>query len=258
MSALALKLVACFCMLLDHIGYCIPKLLPLRVIGRLAFPLYVFLLTEGFRHSSSRLRYGLRLLLFTLISQPAFALFSAKDLYYPVGSVMFTLLAAFVSLWLIESCRSNLVLRLISWAAVAGLCLLFHLEYLDSDYGAQGILLALCYYYVKPKQIPTERGEWTRCLLALMFCTFLCMFYEPILRNGKQMISYILGRSEGFYPLKAWTRVKGFALLAVPLMMRYNGTRGWTPASRAGRKALQYGFYLFYPVHMMILYWTIR
>ncbi len=258
MSALTLKLIACICMLLDHIGYCIPTLLPLRVIGRLAFPIYVFLLTEGFRHTSSRPRYALRLAVFALISQPAFGLFSRKDVWYPVGSVMVTLLAAFLCLWLIETCRRNHVLRVLSWAAVLGVCAVFHLELIQSDYGARGILLALSFYGLRSAEDRNAPRDRAVRMLALLFCAAVIVFYQPLLNNGIQLIKYVAGRSARFKALNEWSRIQAFSLFAIPLTLAYNGTRGPVPSSRFGRKLLQYAFYLFYPVHMMILYWTIR
>ena len=258
MSAMGLKLVACLCMLLDHIGYCIPRLLPLRAVGRLAFPLYVFLLTEGFRHTSDRRRYALRLLVFALLAQPAFGLFCFRDPWYPEGSVMVTLLAAFLCLWLLERCRRSPVLRPLSWLCVLGVCVLLHFGIPKADYGCRGILLALTFYALPPNSEPESRREKTLRTLALLFCGVLAVFYQPILSNGIALLRYVFRGRADFAPLQGWARMQAFSLLAIPLLLLYNGRRGRTPGMRLGRKALQYAFYLFYPLHMLILYWTIR
>ena len=96
MSALTLRILACLFMLLDHIGYSLggshPLYLPLRCIGRLAFPIFVFLVVNGFRHTSNRPRYALRLALFAVISQVPFALFCGQKTYFSNGNVFVTLL----------------------------------------------------------------------------------------------------------------------------------------------------------------------
>ncbi|MFN2363319.1 MAG: TraX family protein, partial [Halarsenatibacteraceae bacterium] len=73
MSSFQIKMVAITTMLIDHIGSIIfPEYIILRVIGRLAFPLFAFLITEGYRHTSNINRYLVRLSIFALISQYPF------------------------------------------------------------------------------------------------------------------------------------------------------------------------------------------
>ena len=258
MSALALKLIACVSMLLDHIGYCIPSLLPLRVVGRIAFPLYVFLLTEGFRRTSSRPRYALRLLIFAVIAQPAFGLMVKNDVWYSGGSVMVTLLISFLCLWAVEFCRNRPLLRPLSWLLVLGVCILYHLEILRSDYGAHGVLLTFVFYYLgTPKEAESRRQAILR-MLALMFCALAASYYEYLIKNGTELLGYVFSQPYKFETLTPWKRVQAFSLLAIPLTVFYNGKKGWAPASLPARKAMQYGFYLYYPTHMLLLYLTIR
>ena len=82
MSNFYLKLIACICMLIDHIGYLFfPQYEFLRVIGRIAFPIFSYLITEGYTHTSSIRKYSLRLLIFALISQiPYMLVFNTSNL----------------------------------------------------------------------------------------------------------------------------------------------------------------------------------
>ena len=254
MSALALKLLACLTMLLDHIGYCRPWLSGLRVVGRLSFPLYVFLLTEGFLHSSCRWKYALRLLLFALIAQVPFGLMIAEDPFFCTGNVMWTLLAAFLVLWGLDSCKKPWQTAL-CLAGAAGLCLLLHRGVLRTDYGARGILLALSFRYLYPRR-GLVRGPlgWAALTLAML----VSVFYPQLLDLAKAVFAALRGGAMVRPTVSAWTRTQLYGLLTVPLLVLYNGRRGWRPASRPADELLRYGFYLFYPVHMLVLYWTIR
>ena len=88
MSGSILKLIACLAMLIDHMAAFLPgdfmnmketlfvignKAVSLRMImhyiGRMAFPLFAFLITEGFTHTHDRKKYGINLLIFALISE---------------------------------------------------------------------------------------------------------------------------------------------------------------------------------------------
>ncbi len=73
MSSFQLKIIAITTMLIDHIGYVIfPDLIILRIIGRLAFPLFAFLITEGYCHTSNFNKYLARLAILAIISQYPF------------------------------------------------------------------------------------------------------------------------------------------------------------------------------------------
>lgn len=242
MSALCLRIIASVCMLLDHIGYILPQYPVLRCIGRLAFPLYVFLLVNGYRHTKSRPVYALRLGLFALLSQLPFSLFCGYDNYFLKGNVFFTLLFALMLLWLTDSLAGRRKLRFLAPlpALLAyGLC---HVGLLPMDYGAKGFLLALTFYYLGDKKL--------LCLLA----SFVSLFHAQLLAYGIGLLQLLLGREAVFAPPTQWVLLQLFALAALPLIWLYTGKKGWSPASHLGKRALQWSFYLFYPAHLLILY----
>lgn len=78
MSALALRLIACLAMLIDHIGYAW-GISELRYIGRIAFPIFAFLIVNGYRHTRSVQKYMLRLAVFAVISEVPCDLLSAAE-----------------------------------------------------------------------------------------------------------------------------------------------------------------------------------
>ena len=138
-SAATLQIIAIVSMTIDHIGYyLIPDFWPLRVVGRLAFPIFAFMLVEGFKHTHSRSKYFARLLATALAAQVLFYIsaqcFGAR--YY--HNVVFTLAFAFVSLICAEQGGFFLVgIPLLVLAAGA----------FDCEYGAYGVLMIVLFYY---------------------------------------------------------------------------------------------------------------
>ncbi|MGM9618641.1 MAG: TraX family protein [Oscillospiraceae bacterium] len=170
LSAAALKAVALVSMCIDHFAasglYAQLALrcgmspaavetsyLVLRILGRPAFPLYCFLLTEGFRHTHSRGRYALRLGLFALLSEIPFDMaFWGSVLEFGYQNVFFTLLLGLLALMTAEELQKR-GLRFGPVLAVVGFGLLA--ELLRADYGFVGVAVIGALYLLREKE--TER-----------------------------------------------------------------------------------------------------
>jgi len=218
LSGSALKALAIFAMLVDHSAICFQPLLGgklftafgirftpyilLRGFGRIGFPIFCFLLAEGFRHTRSKQRYALNLLVFAILSEIPYDLFNSGSLQNAKQNVFFTLLLGFLGILMLSRFRE---MPLRSTLAVIALCCCANL--LKADYGWHGYLLILLLYA-------------------------LCE--HPVL----QLFAGIT--------LLGWPA--GVALAFPPLNL-YNGQRGFVKGSFA-----KYFFYVFYPVHLCILW----
>ncbi|MCR4907493.1 MAG: conjugal transfer protein TraX [Lachnospiraceae bacterium] len=144
MNAFTLKLIACVSMLIDHIGDILfPGERYLRHIGRLAFPIYAFLLTEGFFHSRNLKRYAMRLFGFALISELPFDLAFYGELSFKHQNVYFTLFLGLVLLVLLKE-DSNPVREL---CYIGLICLIA--QEIHCDYRYPGILMILFFAYYR-------------------------------------------------------------------------------------------------------------
>lgn len=212
-----LKLLAAATMLIDHMGLVLfHNNLILRLIGRLAFPIYVFLLVEGVEHSRNRMAYLGRLALFAVISEVPFDLMVFGRLSCPDGqSVMLTLFLAAACLVLMQEVRDLKRAHrvIVSLLGILTACVMA--ETARTDYSAYGILLAVLLYCTR--DLPHRRLiQFAGMLLLGILCFGI---YTP----------------------------QHACVLAVPLFCLYNGTR------RNPDRRIQYAFYAFYPVHMLIL-----
>lgn len=206
LSGSTLKLIAVVAMAIDHFAASILYhgiLLPaapisidsglyrvyqiygiMRFIGRWAFPIFCFLLVEGFLHTSNRLRYALRLFLFALLSEFPFdwALFNTT-ITWEYQNVYFTLLIGLLTIWGIECLQEHaesfhLPLCLLTIAAG---CLLAWV--LRTDYDYKGVILIVLLYIFRFQ--PLLR-TLTGCL-SLYWEAPACIAFIPIaFYNGKR------------------------------------------------------------------------
>ncbi len=168
-----------------YLAYQVCRLL----IGRLAFPIFIFLLVEGFLHTKSRSRYGARLFLFALLSEVPFDLaFYREPISMKGQNVFFTLLIGMLMLWGIESLEKrirNLVLRtlciLLCVSAAAFLSNAIH-----ADYRYMGILsIALLYLFRQNKGTQLIMG-----CASFFWEPTACLSFVPIaFYNGKRGLS---------------------------------------------------------------------
>ena len=162
-SGSVLKTIALFAMITDHvaavflmnsdivllsIGNHHLRLYSLmRMIGRIAFPIYSFLLVEGFMHTHNRKKYGIRLLLFALISEIPWNLLRGNSLFYKTQNAFFTLLLGYLGLCQIDKLEHSenknykavLILMLLSIVSMFG----------NADYGCTGFAFILMMYCLR-------------------------------------------------------------------------------------------------------------
>jgi len=230
-------------MLIDHIGFCW-GIGVFRLIGRIAFPIYVFLIYNGYRHTSSKWRYALRLLAFAVLSQIPHALFVSNQLTYESGNVFFTLFAALIAVWSLDTMLRHKILRWLSLLPSLSICVLYHFEIIQSSYDAIGILMVLTFYFCDRK------GTLWKILTVLGLV--LSIYYAFFL----SCIGWLFMNDTATTMPDTWKMQQIFATGALIPIFLYNDKKGSLPKS-ISPKAVQYGFYLFYPLHMLIL-WVLR
>lgn len=123
-----------------------------RQIGRIAFPIFCFLLVEGFQRTRNIKKYILRMFLFALLSEIPFDLaFTGKIFYAEYQNVMFTMLLGLLTMegcYLLEQHIPNRFLCLSGCAACTVLGMLAA-EALKTDYAAKGIFAIMVLYFLR-------------------------------------------------------------------------------------------------------------
>ena len=229
-----LRGLACIFMLSDHLwATLIPGNMWMTYLGRLAFPIFAFQITEGYRHTSDFRKYAQRLLIFGLISEIPFNLMYAGSVIFPFHqNVMFTLLLGLLSVRSIDTVCEIIKSRgpaksLIKPVLILAGCLLGATVGFV-DYGFWGVMIMIAFHLFHD-----FRGAWIFQLAAMIYIN--CEAFQ-----GMFIPVEVFGQTIEF-------ATQGFAVLALIPIWLYSGRKG------KSSKALQYGFYAFYPVHMLIL-----
>lgn len=157
LSGSSLKMLAIITMFIDHLGAIILKEIPActtslsliggysiyrlsRDIGRVAFPIFCFLLVEGFIHTHNRFKYGRNFLLFALISEIPWNLWHG-GLTHPKQNVFFTLFFGYLAFCAIEHFHTDQKLQFLCLVA-----LFFAAYHFNADYGWRGYIFLLIMY----------------------------------------------------------------------------------------------------------------
>lgn len=221
LNGFTLKLIACITMAIDHFAVLFlnpqsMEYLVARILGRVAFPIFAFLLVEGFFHSSNLKKYILRLTVLAVLSEPLFDYFIIRTeipefyTWWYTQNVVFTLLIGLITIWaydtVIRRFRSQPILSNTYCVLIllSGAMLSFGLR---TDYPAYGVMIIFIMYLFHKNRV------WMSIATAAAIILF----------GGTLQL---------------------FQMAGIFLIWLYNGEEG---------KKVQPVFYLFYPLHILLL-----
>ncbi|MBE6114441.1 MAG: conjugal transfer protein TraX [Erysipelotrichaceae bacterium] len=235
-SSSTLHILAMLCMLCDHLwATIIPGNQWLTSVGRIAYPIFAFMVVEGYFHTSNLRKYATRLLVFAIISEIPFNLMYSNSLFYPLHqNVIWTLLIGLAMIHLNESVRNKKIwvrgLVAIASIVIGGLLGIV----LFTDYNSVGVWTILVFYFFRGKKWWSLVGQ------------LLCLYYLNVeILKGLYFEVEFLGMS--FEVVQ-----QGLALVALIPIWVYDGSKGIRD------KWFKYLCYWFYPVHMLVLWGIYR
>ena len=219
-----LKYIAIIAMLIDHLAWCTctttdPLGFTLHVIGRLTGPIMAFMLAEGYLHTRNVKKYGMRLLVFALISGIPFSLFEAGAWPMPTLGVIFTLFLGLVAIWVWDKTNLHVAWKIV---IIVLLCVLS----IFGDWPFFDILWPL--FFVIYRDNPKKK--WT---------AFTIIAFSDILLSQAAAI-FIMKN-----PFGQAFQIGVF--LVIPFFLLYNGESG------SRHPFHKWFFYVFYPLHLLIL-----
>jgi len=225
MTAFTLKIIAFVSMFIDHMAVVFPDTFPFwfRGIGRLAWPIFAFLLAEGFMHTKSPEKFLIRLLAFAIISEIPYDLAMGNTINFAASTnIFYTLFLGGIAIRWYERMKTWY-----GWQTMAALGALLptalFAEFLTADFGGLGVLFIFAMYAIKPKRLR---------MAALSGFTLA------------QFIPLLMAYSLGIEIRLEYLLMIPFAIAAVPLVTMYSGNRGIHA---------KWLFYWMYPAHLTVL-----
>lgn len=225
-----LKIIAILCMLVDHTAVVFFNgAAEMRLIGRIAFPLFAWCLVVGAEYTRSKRRYALWLLIVGIISQPCYML-GLNHKWHELN-IFATLLLGLLA---ISGIRER---KYYSHIWVPVICLLLPCM-IKMDYGWEGVLLILCLHAARK-----QKGA----LAAVMIC--FCLYWGQGTYTVFRLFGMKIPTYSSFLPhasklISSITRIQFGAILSLPLMlipMRYSF------------RLPKWLSYCIYPAHLLIL-----
>ena len=230
-TSFSLHIMAMVFMLCDHLwGTIVPGADWLTCIGRLTFPIFAFMIVEGYFHTKNLKKYVCRLFVFAILSEITFNLAMGSRIFYPVHqNVLWSFLISIGLIHWNEKVKEKQLwkrvvigLTSIGIGYVAGLITFV-------DFYHAGILTVLVFYFFK------DRKWW--CYLGQLLCLWYINFE---MLGGLSYEVHIFGETH-------FIARQGIAVLALIPIWLYKGRQGYHS------RMLQYFYYAFYPLHLLIL-----
>ena len=220
MNSFVIKLIAVVTMFMDHFGdVVVGHHSWLNYFGRIAFPLFCFQFVIGYKNTSNKKKFFIRLLLFALISQIPFMLM----VHYMNGSyfalnIFFEFILGFIMLYVFD----NVDNKFLKWALIS--LIIASSYFLHADYEIFGLLMILGLYVLSGNKAGSA-------LVIILFSIFSNLHFFKFV-------------GAPYYPLSSIIARIVVGMLAIIPILFYNNKKG---------PGMKYFFYLFYPIHILLL-----
>lgn len=235
MTSFVLKMIAAVTMLIDHAGLILfPQYQIFRIIGRIAFPLYAYCIAEGFRYTKNRVKYFLRIFILGMLCQIVYTVV-ARQLY--IG-ILLTFSLSIIVMACTECVRTSM------------------------NGGKSAIAKFFEKLSCKSISNDSDRTLSIVCTAAVVIAVFaLCMFVDvdysffgvmlPVFTNifcdkSRRFVMFCACLLALCIEMTDSFSIQYWSLLTIPIIATYNG--------KPGRYRMKYFFYLFYPLHLAVLY----
>lgn len=229
MTSFVLKVIAMITMFCDHLGDSMLKgYSNFNLIGRIAFPIFAFQISEGYQKTSNLKKYFLRLFIFAIISQIPYMLVLSlfSDNIYKFN-IFFTLFFGLLTIFVYDKINNFKINKFIKF--FYGFTFMLFIGYIAQllrfDYGFWGIIVIFSFYLFRNSKLIS-----TICFL------ILCVI--------KYIVQIIINGYDYRYILMCIC-----TMLPIVFINMYNKKQGYK---------IKYFLYLFYPVHLLFLYFIFR
>ncbi len=227
-SGNVLKILACVFMTADHIGVQLfPDIEIFRIIGRLAFPVFAFFISEGCRYTRNKLRYFITIAALGIVCALAYMVYGG--VWY--GNVLITFSLSIFIIYAMQRVKSSffakkkIFLSSACFLAAISVSALF-CRFVGVDYGFAGVMVpvwvSLCDFRNSGAPDKIKKFDCRLSRIILFAAALVILSFRP-----------------GLPACQLW------CLLCVPLIALYNGERG--------KYRLKYLFYIFYPAHLAVI-----
>ncbi len=278
LSSFWLKIIALVTMTIDHIGWALQEfigsnfwaVIPCRYIGRLALPLFCFMIVEGVMHTKSFAKYALRLGIMATIISGAMVLVEYLPIFegyslWAEGNIFLDLLLGATAVFLLKRKENYLkALAIIPFAiSVTSFCVTAYEAsgaivywfpfFLRTQYGWYSFLLIVGFYfaYILKEWALDYHENKTGMKKEYLEGSFLDRNLTNVFAIGALIVVttglYLCGMLIDYDYLFWDVGVQNMAMFSGAFILLYNGKRGYNA------KWFEYGSYLYYPLHLIII-----
>lgn len=228
LSGFILKIIALITMTCDHVGYMLfPELIIFRIIGRIAFPIFAYFMAIGSVYSKKPLKRLLQIFILGVVCEVVYIIYDGA--WY--GNILLTFSCSALLIYILRTFENllydkNLLYILFAVLFIISFSVIYYIDYaFGVDYGFIGIMLpvivSIPYLKCLDKKINKSNILNATLLSKILFIIGLVIL---VINDSKIMM---------------------YSLITIPLILLYNGT--------PGKIKLKYFFYLYYPIHMLII-----